>query len=95
MMNNKNEIEKKYNEILTAYKNNLEKYNVKMPKLYLKDKYTINGLVLIYLYAKIGKIVSKQELTDYLRTMGFDINDVQQDRHLAQQYGWYILSGTR
>lgn len=27
--------------------------------------------------------------------MGFDINDVQQARHLAQQSGWYILSGTR
>ena len=66
-----------------------------MPKLYSNGNYTLNSLVLIYLYTNIGKIVSKQELTDYLRTMGFYINDVQQARHLAQQAGWYILSGTR
>lgn len=94
-MKNKTEIEKKYNEILEEYKNNLEKYGVKMPKLYSNGNYTLNSLVLIYLYTKLGKIVSKLELTDYLRTMGFDINDVQQARHLAQQSGWYILSGTR
>ena len=94
-MNNKNEIEKLYNIILNEYNSSLEKYNVKMPKLYSNGNYTLNALVLIYLFSKIGKIVSKQELTDYLRTMGFDINDVQQARHLAQQSGWYILSGTR
>lgn len=94
-MKNKTEIEKKYNKILEEYKNNLEKYGVKMPKLYSNGNYTLNSLVLIYLYTKLGKIVSKLELTDYLRTMGFDINDVQQARHLAQQSGWYILSGTR
>lgn len=94
-MTNKTEIEKLYNIILNEYKNNLEKYNVKMPKLYSNNNYTLNALVLIYLFFKEGKIVSKQELTDYLRSMGFDINDVQQARHLAQQSGWYILSGTR
>ena len=94
-MNNRNEIEKLYNVILKEYKNSLEKYNVKMPKLYSNGNYTLNALVLIYLFSKIGEIVSKQELTDYLRTMGFDVNDVQQARHLAQQSGWYILSGTR
>lgn len=94
-MNNKTEIEKRYKQILKSYKKYLKKYNVKMPKLYSGDNYTLNALVLIYLFNKIGKIVSKQELTDHLRTMGFDINDVQQARHLAQQSGWYILSGTR
>ena len=94
-MNNQNEIEKLYNEILKKHKEKLEKYNVKMPKLYSKGNYTLNSLVLVFLYYKLGEIVSKQELTDYLRSMGFDINDVQQARHLAQQYGWYILSGTR
>lgn len=94
-MTDKTEIEKLYNIILKEYKNSLEKYNVKMPKLYSNGNYTLNALVLIYLFSKIGEIVSKQELTDYVRTMGFDINDVQQARHLAQQSGWYILSGTR
>lgn len=94
-MNNKEEIKIKYNALLKQYKKNLEKYNVKMPNLYKGRNYTLNALVLVYLYSKIGQIVSKQELTDYLRTMGFDINDVQQARHLAQQSGWYILSGKR
>ena len=94
-MNNQHEIEKKYNEILVEYKNSLEKHDVKMPNLYSNGHYTLIALVLVYLYSKIGEKVSKQELTDYLRTMGFDTNDVQQARHLAQQSGWYILSGTR
>ena len=94
-MNNKTEIEKKYNQILNEYKISLEKFNVRMPKLYSNGNYTLNALVLVYLFSKKGEIVSKQELTDYLRIMGFDINDVQQARHLAQQSGWYILSGTR
>lgn len=88
-------IKKLYNEIQKKHKKYLSKYNVKMPKLYSNKKFTINALVLIYLYDHINCIVSKQELTDFLRTMGFDINDVQQARHLAQQSGWYILSGTR
>lgn len=94
-MNNNIEIRRLYDIIFREFKSNLKEYNVKMPKLYSNGKYTLNGLVLVYLYSKMGKIVSKQELTNYLRTMGFDINDVQQARHLAQQSGWYILSGTR
>lgn len=94
-MNSKIEIEQRYNEILKEYNKSLKEFNVKMPKLYSNNNYTLNALVLVYLYAKIGEIVSKQELTDFLRSMGFDINDVQQARHLAQQSGWYILSGTR
>lgn len=94
-MFSKQQIEKLYNEISAKHAEKLKEYNVLMPGLYSGDKYTLNALVLVYLYAKMGEIVSKQELTNYLRTMGFDINDVQQARHLAQQSGWYILSGTR
>ncbi len=90
-----NKINDLYNKIYNQYNCHLKQYNVKMPKLYLKGNYTLNSLVLIYLYSKVGQIVSKQELTDFLRTMGFEVNDVQQARHLAQQSGWYILSGTR
>ncbi len=92
---NKEKIKRLYNEILKKYESNLKKSDVKMPKLYSNGVYTLNALVLIYLYNKIGQIVSKQELTDFLRMMNFDVNDVQQARHLAQQSGWYILSGTR
>ena len=88
-------INKLYQEISSEYNQNLKKYNVIMPNLYKGVKYTISALVLIYLYDHIGQIVSKQELTDFLRSMGYEINDMQQARHLAQQSGWYILSGTR
>lgn len=95
LMNSKIDIEKKYNEIVKEYTINLKKFNVKMPRLYSNNNYTLNALVLVYLYNKLGQIVSKQELTCFLRSMGYTINDVQQARHLAQQSGWYILSGTR
>ena len=88
-------INKLYQEISSEYNQNLKKYNVIMPNLYKGVKYTIKALVLIYLYDHIGEIVSKQELTDFIRNMGYNTNDMQQARHLAQQDGWYILSGKR
>ncbi len=54
-MNNKTEIEKKYKEILDEYKISLEKFNVKMPKLYSNGNYTLNALVLVYLFSKKEK----------------------------------------
>lgn len=90
-----NKIGKLYLEISSIYNEKLKEYGVKLPGLLKGDQYTINALVLVYLYEKIGKVVSKQELTDFLRSMGHEVNDVQQARHLAQQAGWYILSGTR
>ena len=94
-MLSKEVINQKYNEIKKSWEIFLEKYGVKLPNLKLGDGYTINALVLIYLYINLGKNISKQELTDFLKSMGYDCNDVQQARHLAQQSGWYILSGTR
>ena len=89
------ELTKFYNEIKMNWEKYLKKSSVRMPNLSSGGKYTINSLVLIYLYSKLGKIVSKQELTEFLKSMGIESNDVQQARHLAQQSGWYILSGTR
>lgn len=94
-MLSKEVINQKYDEIKESWENFLEKYDVKMPNLESGNKYTINALVLIYLYINLGKNISKQELTDFLKSMGYECNDVQQARHLAQQSGWYILSGTR
>lgn len=91
----KEKIENVYAEILFIYNEKLKQFDVKMPKLYVNGNYTLNALVLVYMYNKVGKKVTKQELTNYLRDMGYDVNDVQQARHLAQQSGWYILSGTR
>ncbi len=89
------EIRNAYSEIEKEWKINLEKYDVRLPRLVSGRKYTINALVRIYLYKKMGKTVSKQEITEFLKDMGYNVNDMQQARHLAQQSGWYILSGTR
>lgn len=94
-MKNYEEIELKYNELKIKYDTYLKKFGVQIPSLKRGAAYTLNALVLIYLYNNMGKVVTKQELTEYLRELGFEINDVQQARHLAQQSGWYILSGTR
>ncbi len=94
-MINDTELKKYYNEIENSWEKYLKKDNVKMPKLLVGKRYTINSLVLVYLYSKLGEKVSKQELTEFLKLMGIESNDVQQARHLAQQSGWYILSGTR
>jgi hypothetical protein len=88
------QINKYYKEISDSWNKNLKQYGVKLPKL-IPQKYSKDVLVLIYLFSKIEQKVSKQELTEFLKSMGHDSIDVQQARHLAQQSGWYILSGTR
>lgn len=88
-------INKAYTEIEISWEKYLKEYDVKLPSLTVRNSYSLNALVLIYLYINLGKVISKQELTNFLESMGYKCNDVQQARHLAQQYGWYILSGTR
>ncbi len=94
MYDNK-DVKRLYDELEKNWKEYLEPLNVKIPKLLVGGKYTKDALVLIYLYDKMGMKVTKHELTMFLKAMGCDTNDVQQARHLAQQKGWYILSGTR
>lgn len=89
-------IEQKYNEINEAWEKYLKDVKVKPIKLKKSNgSYTIDALVLIYLYDNIKKPISKEELTAFLRNMGYETNDVQQARHLATQKGWYIISGSR
>ena len=93
----KEEIIKNYTLIAEYHRKFLEKYKVKLPKLYLKSKFSINALVLAYLshgYPK-QRIVTKTELTNFIKTYYPEVNDVQQARHLAAQSGFYIISGTR
>ena len=68
---------------------------------HLKNKqglYTKNALALValaYGYPDT-KVVSKSELTDFIKLYyPKDPNDVQQGRHLGMQSGWYIVSGQR
>ena len=49
-----------------------------------------NSFVLCYLYERIGEVVSKEELTDFIRLYWPNTSDVQQARHLGRQNGFYI-----
>ncbi len=91
-------IENQYGLIKEFHKKYLEKLGVKIPKLYDEERnFTKNALVLCYLslnYPKT-KIVSKTELTEFIREFDPSVNDVQQARHLGAQDGWWIVAGGR
>jgi len=92
------EIENTYNIISDFYNKHLKSYGVILPKLKNKNlSYTKDSLVLVYLAYKYPnqKVVTKQELTEFIRRFYPDVNDVQQARHLARQKGWYIISSRR
>jgi hypothetical protein len=92
------QIEKQYGFIKDYYEKYLKKLNVKLPKLRDADKkFTKNALVLVYLSLNYPttKIVSKTEITQFVRHFYKDTNDVQQPRHLGAQDGWWIVAGGR
>ncbi|MCX6053212.1 MAG: hypothetical protein NTZ60_11985 [Campylobacterales bacterium] len=95
-MTNK-EIETIYEIIIKNHKEHLSSLGIKLPKLKNGDSFTMNSLVLVYLAKDYPntKIVSKEELTQFIKNYFPDVNDVQQGRHLARQGGWYIVSGQR
>ncbi|OGR83285.1 MAG: hypothetical protein A2901_09805 [Elusimicrobia bacterium RIFCSPLOWO2_01_FULL_54_10] len=80
------------------HKKYLEKYGVGLPKLTdASGNFTKDSLVLVYLaqgYPKTKK-VSKEELTNFIRSYYPRVNDVQQARHLGAQKGWWIAAGGR
>lgn len=86
-----------YSLLSKYHKEYLEHKGVVMPNLRRGRQFTKDALVLVFLARNYPNtpIVSKQELTDFIRQYYPDVNDVQQARHLAAQKGWYILSGTR
>lgn len=94
----KSEIEKQYFFIKKYHDKYLKKYSVVMPKLYdNKKEFTKNSLVLVYLslgYPRTN-VVSKTELTLFVRDFDSTVNDVQQARHLGAQDGWWIVAGGR
>ena len=95
---NEDSIISTYKKIKEYHKKHLKKLNVKLPKLYLKDsKFSINALVLCYLYYNYPntRVVSKEELTKFVRTYYPNTNDVQQARHLGAQDGFWIIAGGR
>lgn len=85
-----------YEFIKQMHERHLAQHGVKLPNLFWDETYTKDALVLIYLAQGYPntKVVTKEELTEFLSAYGGSI-DVQQARHLAAQKGWYILSGKR
>lgn len=92
------QLTEQYNLIKQYHGKYLKKFGVKLPKLHNGDgKFTMNALVLIYLSLGYPKtqIVSKTELTNFVRNYYPEVNDVQQARHLGAQDGWWIVAGGR
>jgi len=94
----KEQIMQQYELIKDYHSKFLEKVGVKLPKLYDADNnFTNNALVLVYLsigYPKT-RVISKMELTYFIREFYPDTADVQQARHLGAQDGWWIVAGGR
>ena len=86
-----------YKLISEFHEKYLKKHGVVLPNLNKGNSYTKDALVLIYLAQGYPdtKIISKTELTEFIKVYYPETNDVQQARHLGAQKGWYILSGTR
>ena len=95
---NKKSIEGIYKTICEFHQKYLKGCGVKLPKLYDgKKSFTKDALVLVYLaydYPKT-RVVSKEELTKFIRSYYPNTNDVQQARHLGAQSGWWIVAGGR
>lgn len=92
------EIESSYKNIHRYYEKYLKQHGVKLPALRNPaGKFTKSALVLIRLAQGYPntKIVSKEELTSFIRAFDPNAADVQQARHLSMQKGWYVESGTR
>lgn len=94
----KKQIQEQYKIVAEFHRKYLRQYGVKLPRLYDKERhFTKNALVLMYLswgYPKT-KVVSKTEITQFVRDYYPNINDVQQPRHLGAQDGWWIVAGGR
>jgi hypothetical protein len=92
------EIKTGYDRIKEYYERYLASKGMSLPKLKNSSgDYTKDALVLVYLAKDYPntKIVSKQEITDFVKHFYPNVNDVQQARHLSMQKGWNIVSSTR
>lgn len=91
------EIQSTYLKIAQYHEKHLKKLGVILPNLRKGNGYTKDALVLVYLAQGYPntKIISKTELTEFIKLFYPNTNDVQQARHLGAQKGWFILSGTR
>lgn len=90
------EISELYAMICHYHNTYLAKEGVRLPKLRRGQEYTKDALTLVYLayHYPDTRIVTKEELTAFIRLYDPNVLDVQQARHLGAQKGWFILSGT-
>lgn len=91
------DIKEGYSSIVEYHNKYLKDKGVLLPSLERNGTFTKDALVLVYLSHNYPntKVVTKKELTDFIRKYYPETNDVQQARHLGSQKGWYIISGTR
>ena len=76
-----------YNELKQHHTEYLKSFGVLLPE----NKATKIFFVLCYLFEHVGQVVSKTELTNYIRKFFPETTDVQYGRHLSKQKGWHIL----
>ena len=92
------QIESVYEMVKEYHEKYLIKFGVKLPKLKdSKGNFTKDALVLCYLarFYPSTVLVTKKELTQFIRKFDENVNDVQQARHLGAQKGWFISAGGR
>ncbi len=91
------ELIQQYKLIQKNYDRYLSDKGVRLPSLFRRGNFTSGALVLIFL--SLGypdtEVVSKEELTTFIRHYRPNVNDVQEGRHLGAQNGFYIVSGRR
>ena len=85
----KEQISTTYDMIKNYHTKYLKSHGVILPSLMRGSNYSKDALVLIYLAQGYPntQIISKTELTEFIKTYYPDTNDVQQARHLAAQKG--------
>lgn len=94
-MNDK-EIAELFGIIAKHYKMYLQKFGVKPISLKILRNQTKDALVLLYLARSYlnTKVVSKEELTEFMKSFYPHINAMQQARYLGKQKGYNIVSIT-
>ena len=92
------QIQEVWKVITTNHAKHLRTKGVRLPNLKNRQGcYTKDALALVFLsygYPNT-KIVSKANLTRFMKLYYPDVSDVQQARHLGMQKGWNIVSGQR
>jgi hypothetical protein len=93
---NQQSIETIYQTVSEFHQKFLKELGVTLPKLYnTKKEFTKDVLVYLTYNYPNTRVVSKEELTKFIRIFYPNVNDVQQARHLGAQKGWWIVAGGR